>query len=150
LSSSHTQLVYHLVFSTKDRRPLITPKLQAELYPYFGGIIKDQRGKLLDVGGVEDHVHIVASLHPTTSVAEMIRLLKSNSSKWIRERRDFGRWLGWQTGYGAFSVSTSQVAAVRRYVVSQRPHHRKLDYKHEYLLLLKKHGIDYNERYLWE
>lgn len=147
---SHTCLTYHLVFSTKERRPLITPRLETELYPYLGGILRDQRGKLLEIGGIEDHVHLVVSLHPTMSVAEIIRLLKSNSSKWIRERGDLGKWLGWQKGYGAFTVSASQVATVRRYVANQKEHHRKTGFKEELLLLLNKHGIEFDERYLWD
>lgn len=148
--SSYTHLVFHLVFSTKERRPLITPRLESELYPYLGGILRDQRGELLEVGGTEDHIHLLASLHSSTSMAEIVRLLKSNSSKWIREQRRFGKWLGWQTGYGAFTVSASQLATVQRYVVRQKEHHRKTDYKEEFLQLLKKHDIDYDERYLWD
>jgi REP element-mobilizing transposase RayT len=150
MPSAYTQLVYHIVFSTKDRRPLITAKLEAELYPYIGGILREQGGKLLEIGGAQDHVHLVARLHPATSVAEIVRLIKANSSKWLRERGDLGKWLGWQTGYSAFSVSASQVAAVRRYVKNQREHHRRRNSKEELLVLLRKHRIEYDERYLWE
>lgn len=150
MPSAYTHLVYHIVFSTRERRPLITPKLADELYPYIGGIVKEQHGTLLEIGGVEDHVHLVARLHPATSIAEIVRLVKANSSKWVRECGDLGKWLGWQTGYSAFTVSASQVATVRRYVKNQRQHHRKKSFKDELLVLLRKHDIDYDERYLWE
>jgi REP element-mobilizing transposase RayT len=148
--SSYTHLLYHLVFSTKDRRPLITPELRAELYPYIGGIIRNKPGILLDIGGMPDHVHLVARLRPDIALAEMLCVIKANSSKWANERRDLTTEFAWQKGYGAFTVSESQLAVVRHYVQMQEEHHRKQTFQEEFVALLKKHGIEYDERYLWE
>jgi REP element-mobilizing transposase RayT len=98
MASSYCNLLYHVVFSTNERRPLITPELRAELYPYIGGIIDRQRGELLEIGGVADHVHLRVKLPADLSIADAARLIKSNSSKWANERRDLIRWCRWQTG----------------------------------------------------
>jgi putative transposase len=150
LPSSYTHLLYHLVFSTKERRPLITPVLREELYPYMGGIVRNQRGILLEIGGMADHVHLVTRFRADVSVADIVRLIKANSSKWINERPDLISEFAWQTGYGAFTVSESQLSVVRHYVQNQEEHHRKLTFQEEFVSLLKKHGIEYDERYLWE
>jgi putative transposase len=149
VASTYTNLLYHLVFSTKDRRSLITPALRAELYPYIGGIVHHERGVLLEIGGMPDHVHLVTKFRADVSVAEMLRLIKANSSKWANERRDLTDGFAWQTGYGAFSVSESQRPALRSYVQNQEEHHRRLSFKEEFRALLDKHGIAYDERYLW-
>jgi REP element-mobilizing transposase RayT len=143
-------LLYHLVFSTKERRPLITPDLRVELYPYIGGIIRNKRGILLEIGGMPDHVHLVARLRPDIAIAEMLCFIKANSSKWANERPDLITEFAWQKGYGAFTVSQSQLPAVRHYVQTQEDHHRKQTFQQEFIALLKKHGIEYDERYLWE
>jgi REP element-mobilizing transposase RayT len=150
MPASHTNLLYHIVFSTKERRPLITPALQAELYPYIGGIVRSERGILLDVGGMPDHVHLVARLRADVALADLVRLVKANSSKWANERRDLTDGFAWQTGYGAFTVSQSQLPTVRQYVQTQERHHRRKTFQEEFVALLKKHGIEYDERYLWE
>jgi REP element-mobilizing transposase RayT len=150
MPSSYTHLLYHVVFSTKERRPLITPALRTELYPYIGGIIRDQRGILLEIGGMPDHVHLVVRIRPDMAVADLVRLVKSNASKWVHERTDLTTEFAWQTGYGAFTVSASQLETVRRYVQNQEEHHRKQTFQEEVLWLLKKHGIEYDERFLWE
>jgi REP element-mobilizing transposase RayT len=148
--SSYTHLLYHIVFSTKERRPLITPALRAELEPYLGGIVREQRGIPLEIGGMPDHVHLVLRVRPDQAVADVVRLVKANSSKWANERSDLTERFSWQTGYGAFTVSASQLAVVRRYVQTQEEHHRKQKFQEEFIGLLKKHGIEYDERYLWE
>ena len=150
MPSSYTNLLYHIVFSTKERRPLITPTLKVELYPYIGGIIRNERGILLEIGGMPDHVHLVTKFRADTSVADMLRLTKTNSSGWANERRDLCDGFAWQKGYAAFSVSESQLPAVRQYVRNQEEHHRTISFKEEFVALLKKHGIDYDERYLWD
>jgi putative transposase len=150
MPSSYTNLLYHLIFATKDRRPLITPSLRAELYPYIGGIIQHERGVLLEIGGMPDHVHLVARFRADVSVADMLRLIKSNSSKWANERRDLTSGFAWQPGYGAFSVSESQLPEVRQYVQRQEEHHRQITFQEEFVAFLKKHGIEYDERYLWD
>ncbi len=150
MPSSYTHLLYHFVFSTKERQPLITPRLQAELYPYMGDIVREQRGILLDIGGMPDHVHLVVRMRPDIAVAAMLRLVKANSSKWASERPDLTTEFAWQVGYGAFTVSASQVSALRQYVQTQEEHHHKQTFQEEFVALLKKHEVEYDERFLWE
>jgi REP element-mobilizing transposase RayT len=135
------------VFSTKDREPWLTPAIMEELVPYFGGVLRELGGTLLDANGPEDHVHVAAILKPTMAVSEAIGKLKSNSSRWFKER--FGRSaFAWQDGYSAFSVSYSGVPQVLSYVGSQVEHHRKRSYIDELKLLLKAHDIPFEEKYL--
>lgn len=148
--ASYTSLHIHIVCSTKQRRPLLTPTIDAELYPYIGGIARNEKGSLLEAGGVADHVHLLVRLHQTTSVADIVRLIKANSSKWLNERSDLGEWPGWQNGYGAFTVSRSQLADLRDYVQNQEQRHRLTTFQDEFRRLLERHGIEYDERYLWE
>ena len=150
MAGTFTNLLYHVIFSTKHRQPIITPDLQPDLYKYIGGIIRGQDGVLFEIGGIRDHVHLVAKFKPDASVAEMVRLIKANSSKWVNERpHPMGRF-EWQVGYGASTVSESQLAAVREYVRSQEEHHRTRTFQEEFVEFLKRHGIEYDERYLWD
>jgi REP element-mobilizing transposase RayT len=149
MPNTYTNLLYHIVFSTKDRRPLITPNLQEELYKYIGGIIRGEGGAQLEIGGVADHVHILAKFKPAISVSDMLNKIKANSSKWVHEDKgalDFG----WQVGYAAFTVSESQVEHVRKYIRNQEEHHRRQSYQEEFIALLERHGVDYDPRYLWD
>ncbi len=109
MPSTYANLLYHIPFSTKDRRRFTTPQLQSELHPYIGGIILDAGGVPIEIGGVADHIHILAKLPATISIADALRLIKANSSKWVGERPDLARMFAWQTGYAAFTVSKSQV-----------------------------------------
>jgi REP element-mobilizing transposase RayT len=138
------------VFSTKQRRPLIQEPLREDLYRYVGGIVRGERGVLLEIGGMPDHVHIVAKLHPDEAVATMVRLVKSNSSKWANERPRRGGRFAWQTGYSAFSVSESQIERVLKYVRNQERHHKRKTFQEEYVELLKRNKIEYDPRYLWD
>ncbi|MCH8830727.1 MAG: IS200/IS605 family transposase, partial [Planctomycetes bacterium] len=113
MATTFTNFLYHVVFSTKERRPMISAPIRSELYPYLGGIIRDKDGILLEIGGTADHVHILAKLKQHIAIADILRELKANSSKFLNERPDLGQWYGWQTGYGAFTVSASQVSRVR-------------------------------------
>ena len=122
--------------------------MQDELYRYVGGVIQSERGVSLEIGGMPDHVHLVARFRADVSVAEMLRRIKANSSKWLGERESKDRWMGWQTGYAAFSVSESQLPVVRDYVRNQERHHRTMSCREELVMLLKKHGVAYDERYL--
>lgn len=144
---AHTcsNLLVHVVFSTKDRKPLITPGVKQDLFPYMGGIVRRLKGKALLINGMPDHVHMLLELPPALSVAEMMRVVKANSSRWIHETRADRSRFGWQTGYAAFSVSRSNAAAVSRYIGEQEKHHRKRSFQEELLLFLKKHGIEYDE-----
>lgn len=150
MPSTYTSLLYHIVFSTKDRRPFLNPKLRAELFPYIDGIVSKFDGVTLEIGGVEDHVHMLLRLPADLAVSDALRLIKSNSSKWAGERRDLTRVFAWQTGYSAFTVSKSQVPSVRKYIRNQERHNQRLTFKQELLSLLIKHEIDYDRRFLWD
>jgi REP element-mobilizing transposase RayT len=149
MPNTYTNLLFHIVYSTKCRKPFITPDWQDDLYGYIGGIIREQKGILLAVGGMADHVHLLAKLPPTIAVSDMLRLVKTNSSKWANERADI-RDFEWQAGYAAFSVSESQGDRVRGYIRTQETHHRRQPFKDEYLELLRKHNIAFDERYVFE
>jgi REP element-mobilizing transposase RayT len=150
MASTFTNLLFHVIFSTKFRKPLVEDSVREELYCYIGGIIREQRGSLLEIGGMPDHVHILARLSPTIAISDVLKLIKANSSKWMNERG--GRWkrFQWQTGYAAFSVSESRVADLRRYIQGQAEHHRTKTFREEYVAFLKKHKIDFEERYAFE
>jgi putative transposase len=150
MANTFTNLLYHIVFSTKDRIPLIERDLQGRLYEYMGGIIRGEGGVLLEIGGVADHVHLLTKLKADIAVSDMLRLMKANSSKWVNEERLIAGRFGWQTGYAAFTVSESQVSRVRKYIRSQESHHAKVSFKEELIALLKKNRIEYDERYLWD
>jgi putative transposase len=148
MASTFTNLLYHIVFSTKDRAPSIHEGLRERLYAYVGGIIRGERGALLEIGGVPDHIHLLAKLKSDISIAELVRLVKSNSSKWVNESINPTTRFEWQTGYGAFSVSESHAKTVRKYIANQESHHAKISFRDELTALLEKHGIEYDERYL--
>jgi putative transposase len=147
MPSTYTNLLYHIVFSTKDRAALITDSLKEELYKYIGGIIRDEGGVQLESGGIADHVHILAKFKASKSVSDMLRLIKSNSSKWANEGKSKDPF-AWQEGFAAFSVSESQVVAVRRYIRNQVQHHRGQTYQGELIDLLNRHGVEYDPQYL--
>ena len=147
---SYVSSYFHCVFSTKERRPLITPELQERLWPFLGGIAKRNDMKAIEVGGTADHVHILLSLPSTFSIAKAMQLIKGGSSKWVHENFPQQRLFGWQVKYGAFGVSVSLLDQTIRYIKNQKAHHRKMTFQEEFLILLKKHRIAYDERYLWE
>jgi len=148
LGNSFRCLRYHLVFSTKNRAPQINPEIQPRLYDYMGGIFKKENGQLVAAGGTADHVHLLASIHPSVSVADMLRKVKTNSSKWIHETFPQHKEFAWQEGYGGFSVSQSNVEQVRRYIEQQEEHHRRVTFEEEFVEFLERHGIPYDQRYL--
>ncbi len=150
MAHSYTQLLYHLVFATKERRPWLTDEVRPRVHAYLGGAIRDEGGLALLVNGVADHVHILARLRQDKAVAEVLRDIKANSSGWIHRTFAELRPFAWQGGYGAFTVSPSQVERVRLYIANQEEHHRKYSFQEEFVALLKAHGVEYDERYLWE
>ena len=158
MGSTLTHLVYHIVFSTKGRQNIVTPELRETLYPYIGGIpsaplragIRGEKGAMLKIGGPMDHIHILASLPPTLSVSEALQCIKGSSSRWVNEGGRIKGHFVWQRGYGAFTVSESMVETVLQYIENQEEHHRVKSFKEEYLLLLQKHGVKYDERYIWD
>jgi putative transposase len=142
---SFTSCLVHCVFSTKERRRLITPVLQERLWPYLGGIARAHKMKMLAVDGVEDHVHSLLSIPATLPIAKAVQLLKGNSSKWIHETFPDQRLFGWQEGYGAFSIGVSGVEETMAYIRNQKEHHRSRSFKEELIAFLDKHGIEYED-----
>ena len=150
MAHSYTSSLFHCVFSTKGRRRLITPALQSRLWPFMGGIARENGMTAVAIGGVEDHVHLLLSLPSTLAIAKAIQLVKGGSSKWAHDTFPEHRRFGWQEGYGAFSIGVSQTDRTIAYISSQADHHRKRTFQEEMLAILKKHGIQYDERYLWD
>jgi len=149
MAHSYIHAIFHCVFSTKERQKTITPKLQEYLWPYLGGIARENKMKAIAVGGIEDHVHILLSLPSTIAIAHALQLIKGGSSKWIHDTFVEHRFFAWQEGYGAFSIGVSQVPETIMYINSQVEHHRKRTFQEEFLSFLKKHNIDYDPRYIW-
>jgi len=149
MPQSLTCLHSHIVFSTKNRQCLIADSLKQRLYDYMGGIIANEKGKLIAAGGIADHVHLLAQIHAQSAVADLVRRIKSNSSKWIHETFPMQSTFTWQVGYGAFAVSYSNLDQVRQYIERQAEHHRSISFKEEFIGFLTKHGVSYDERYLW-
>jgi REP element-mobilizing transposase RayT len=141
--------LFHCVFSTKQRQKFIRDEIQPELWAYIGGIARAHEMKALAVGGTDDHAHILLSLPSTIAVAKAMQQIKAASSKWMHEQHG-QRVFAWQEGYGAFSIGAAQVDATVAYIGRQRQHHRKQDYKAEFLAFLKKHCLDYDPRYIWD
>ncbi|MFO7957626.1 MAG: IS200/IS605 family transposase [Candidatus Brocadiia bacterium] len=145
MADTLTNLLYHVVFGTRERRRVLTPELRDDLFSYIGGIIRGEGGRLLEVGGTRDHVHLLVSFPPTVAVSDMMRKVKGNSSRRFSEYPCFA----WQNGYAAFSVSESAADSVAQYIDRQEHHHRGMGFDEEFVRLLDRHGIDYDERYLW-
>ena len=146
---SHTSgnILLHFIFSTQRRRPLIKP-VRDDLFAYLGGIVREMKGTGLIINGDVDHVHMLIRVRPVHSAAEIARVVKTNSSRWMREkhRSDFA----WQTGYGVFSVSESSVAGVTEYIAGQQEHHKKRSFQEDFVAFLKKNHIECDERYIWD
>ena len=148
MGHTYCSALFHCVFSTKDRRPLIAPELQDRLWAYMGGIARENKMKALGVGGTEDHAHMLLSLPSTLAVARAMQLIKAGSSEWLHKSCGLPGF-EWQQGYGAFSVGCSQAEATLAYIAGQKEHHRKRDFQAEFLSILKRHGIEYDPRYVW-
>jgi len=149
--AAHQHLLYHIVFSTKDRRPLLRDdKFREDTWSYMAGICKNLGGHAVKIGGYFDHVHVLVRIPAKIAVSDFVRMLKSNTSKHINESRDAEPKFHWQDGYGAFTVSRSQEAEVAQYIERQMQHHAERDFKGEFMSILKRHEIEYDERYLWE
>ena len=147
---SYTQLYYHIVFSTKGRRRFIDAKIEDRLHNTLRGIVRKLEGIPLEVNGIEDHVHIVASLPAKVAVAKALATIKANSSGWVHKTWPDRQTFSWQTGYGAFSVSQSQLEVVREYVRDQKEHHKTMTFEEEYIKLLQKHQIEYDPRFVFD
>lgn len=147
MPGTYSQLLLHVVFSTKGRTPWIDNDVAQRLYPYIGGIVRAERGLLYDIGGIEDHVHLYLRWRPDGSISELMRTVKARSTNWLRETYPSLADFAWQEGYSAFSVSKSQEQAVKKYIAGQAAHHKKEDFKSELLRILRAHGIEFEERY---
>ena len=148
MTHTFSNLLTHVIFSTKDRFPLISSELKPDLLAYMGGIVRELDGKALTIGGTVDHVHLLVSLPPTLALADALRVLKANSSRWVHETKGRSKF-AWQAGYGAFSVSRSNMPKVIKYISEQEEHHRKVTFQEEFVAFLRKHEIAYDERYIW-
>ena len=148
MSSTHLSLFYQLVFSTKNRTRSILQPWRDRLHAYLGGIVRSMGGMALEVGGTQDHVHMLVSLAATHTIATVLKGVKSSSSQWVH-RHIGSRRFDWQDGYGAFSVSRSQVETIRKYIRNQAEHHRHLTFQEEYVKMLSEEGIEFDSRYLW-
>ncbi len=150
MPQSFVSLHYHLIFSTKNRLPSITPDIESRLYEYIGGIVRAQDGCLLAAGGIPDHVHLLVGLSKQVAVSDALRDIKANSSGWVHDTFPHKADFAWQAGYGAFTVSYSSMDSVKRYIADQAEHHRTRSFKEEFIAFLERHGIEYDERYIWE
>lgn len=147
MPSTHVSLNYHIIFSTKHREPLLGT-WRPRLYDYLGGCFRQAGGVAIDIGGVEDHVHIYAGLRATHCIADVLRDIKKASSSWIHETMGLPRF-AWQEGYGAFTVDGRSAEGLIRYIRDQNEHHRHHTFADEYRSLLERYGINYDERFLW-
>lgn len=146
---TYTNLLYHIVFGTKERFPFIRPEYKGRLYEYIGGTIRGLNGISLEIGGIEDHVHLLTKLRPSMDVSEFLWQLKPSVTIWARQI--IHPKFEWQDGYGAFTVGESQVAAVRRYIQNQEAHHKGgRSFDDEFKTMLREAGIEFDERYLWK
>lgn len=143
MAGTYTNLLYHLY-------PLIGTDFKDDLYAYIGGIVRGEGGVLLEIGGMPDHVHWLAKFKPVVSISIMPMRIRANSSGWMNEERMKLRKFAWQDGYAASSVSESQLEAVRHDIQPQETHHRGLSHQDEFRALLDRHGVEYDERYLWD
>ena len=150
MASTLTKLLIHITFSTKGRVALIPEAIEPDLYAYVGGICRRMESPLLAMGGVDDHVHMLVSLGKTLALSELMLNVKRDSSKWIKERGEGLGAFGWQDGYFGFSIGESGVEALRGYIANQKEHHKTIDFKDEVRAFLRKYGIEWDERYIWE
>ena len=150
MPGTYTQLLYHIVFSTKYRKPWIAPSVAERLDPFIGGIVRAEHGTLLAIGGIEDHVHLYIRWRTDETIANLMRTVKARSSKWIHDTFPELAEFAWQEGYAAFTVSQSQDLALRRYIANQREHHSQRDFKGKLTKLLESHKIKFEERYVFD
>lgn len=150
MPQSLSNLLTHLVFSTSRRNPKLTPEVRDKLFPYLTGILRNLGCPLIQVGGVDDHVHILFALSRTECLADVVGRVKGNSSTWIKEQWHAQKEFAWQAGYGALSVGQGEVGTVVRYIQNQGEHHRKLTFQEEFRTWMRLAGIEVDERYAWD
>ena len=150
MSQSLSKILVHIVFSTKNHAPILSQKIHAELFGYIAGILKNLDSKAIIINGTEDHIHILCQLSKKHSASEIIQKTKSNSSKWIKQQSPDLANFQWQNGFGVFSVSESNISAVKSYIESQQEHHQKITFQEELKKFLGKHNIQYDEKYVFD
>lgn len=153
MSQTHHGVLIHVIFSTKHRYPHISNQWQNDLFAYLGGTggtAREHKATLLASGGIEDHVHLLLRIHPSFAIADTVRHLKANSSRWINEQRKVDCRFEWQRGYGVFSVSQSMSERVKQYIAQQRQHHQKQSFRDEYLEILSRHQVEFDPRYVFD
>jgi REP element-mobilizing transposase RayT len=148
VSDSYTNLLYHIVFSTKERRPLITPEYESRLYDYIGGTLRRAGGISLELNGTADHIHLLTKLRPDRALSDVLRDLKANATGWMHDVFPSLKNFSWQRGYGAFTVSQSSVEEVRNYIARQKDHHRRVSFRDEFIQSLIANGIEYDGRFI--
>jgi putative transposase len=149
MAQTLVSLLVHIIFSTKNREEIITPEIEPDLYSFIGGILKNNKSKLLAANGTTDHIHLLVSLGKTISLSELVGDIKRDSSVWMKvQDRNFENFY-WQDGYGAFSIGQSQVATVKNYIAKQKVKHRKVNFQTEFRDFLKKYEVVYDEQYVW-
>jgi putative transposase len=149
MANTYTQIYIHVVFAVRERESLIKPEWKEELFKYITGILKNQGIKLIAIGGVEDHVHILFGMNPTIALSDLVRDIKASSSKFINEGNFVRGKFYWQEGFGAFSYSRSQIDAVAKYILNQEEHHSRKSFKDEFIAFLDRFEIEYDDRYLF-
>ena len=150
MAQSLSKILLHLVFSTKNREPWISPEVRPALHAYLAGAVRNLNAEAYRVGGVADHVHIACTLPRTMPVSKLLEEIKKSSSMWIKQQAPTCRGFAWQAGYGAFSLGQSQLDARIAYIDGQEEHHRKRTFKEEFAEFLQRYGVDYDERYVWD
>jgi REP element-mobilizing transposase RayT len=149
MAHTYSQLLYHLVWSTKNRQSLITNDFQNRLYEYMSGTFRSLKCHCILIGGMPDHIHVCTEIPPSINISDVMRNVKVSTTKWIKHNFSVGKDFEWQEGYGAFSVSASNKDVLLQYIKNQEQHHKGYDFREEFLLLLQKHGVQYDEKYLW-
>jgi putative transposase len=148
MATTYTAILLHIIFSTKNREPSITPAVETELYAYIGGVCRGTGSVLLDANGTTDHVHLLVSLGKTTSISELMLQVKRDSSTWIKTKGPEFAEFHWQEGYAALSIGRSQVSTLKGYLAKQKAHHREVSFREEFIDFLRKYEIPFDERYL--
>lgn len=150
MAQSLSQILIHIVFSTKNRVDCIPEDLESELYAYIASICKSFKSQAIKIGGTSNHIHILCILARTISVSTLIEKIKTGSSKWIKIKSNELKSFSWQSGYGVFSIGTSQIQVVKIYIENQKNHHKKLSFEEELRDLFQKYQIEFDERYVWD
>lgn len=149
MANTYHSLHYHLIFSTKNRAAFIKPEIEQRVWAYLGGVARKHKMTALQIGGFDDHIHALVMAPPTIAPSQMAQYIKGDSSNWIHETFPELHDFAWQEGYGAFTVSKSNLESVVGYIQRQREHHQKRSFQEEYREFLKNNGVEYDERYVW-